>query len=68
VVSFRSAFAPLSKRGDFGRLSARFNYSSKYYNTIASGARERGCIGDNSIVAKPEKSFSPMLKILSRAR
>ena len=29
-VSFRCALTPLSKRGNFGRLSARFNYSSSY--------------------------------------
>ena len=29
-VSFGCALAPLSKRGNFGRLSAWFNYYSKY--------------------------------------
>ena len=29
-VSFRCAFAPLPKRGNFGRPSTRLNYSSSY--------------------------------------
>ena len=29
-ASFRSALQPLSKRGNFRRLIARFNYSSSY--------------------------------------
>jgi len=29
-AGFRSALEPLSKRGNFRRLSARFNYSSSY--------------------------------------
>jgi len=35
--SFRSALEPLSKRGNFRRLSARFNYSGSYGSPIIFG-------------------------------
>jgi len=46
-ASFRSALEPLSKRGNFRRLSARFNYSSSY------GTENK--IGDSIYFTEAEK-------------
>ena len=50
AVSFGCALTPLSKRGNFGRLSARFNYSSSYgklLNLTVSNAKSES-LGNES--------------------
>ena len=47
MVSFRSAFAPLSKRGNFGRrkVGRRFNYSDSYIMVLQLDVDTRWRIG-----------------------